>query len=516
MRRSMRLAACVLSAAGAGLAFIQPARFDLLIVNGRVMTGSGDPALSADVGIHAGRVAGVGPLKGARASRTIDAAGRVVAPGFIDAHSHAAESITHPDLRQTRPLVAQGVTTIVVNPDGGGPVDLAKQRAELEAAGAGVNVALLIGHGAIRTAVLADSPAAPDDRQLGQMQDFVRNAMRAGALGLSSGLFYLPGAYAKTEEVIALARVAGEGGGVYSSHIRDEADYNVGVVSAVDEVIRIAEEGRLTGIVSHMKALGPANWGLSSAMIERIEKARARGVQVFADQYPYEASSTSLGAALLAQTGKTGATGMNDAQDRLSVVRENLRRRGGPASIVIASFESDPSLEGKSLGEIAAAQGKSPEEVVLDIRARGDASIVSFNMSEEDIERIMRQSWTMTSSDGALTLPGAGRPHPRGNGAFARKLARYVRDRRTISLEFAIRSMTSLPATVFGLKDRGVLREGAWADVVVFDPAAIHDRATYTDPHQLATGMEFVLVNGQLVVDRGRFTEALAGRVLRR
>jgi N-acyl-D-amino-acid deacylase len=512
----MRLAVCVLSAAITALAFIQPARFDLLIVNGRVMTGSGDPAISADVGIRAGRIAGVGSLKGARASRTIDAAGRLVAPGFIDAHSHAAESLTHPDLRHARPLVAQGVTTIVVNPDGGGPVDLARQRAELEAAGAGVNVALLIGHGAIRTAVLADSSAAPDDLQLGRMQGFVRNAMRDGAFGLSSGLFYLPGAYAKTEEVIALARVAGDGGGVYSSHIRDEADYNVGVVSAVDEVIRIAEEGRLTGIVSHMKALGPANWGLSSAMIERIEKARARGVQVFADQYPYEASSTSLGAALLAQAGKSGATGVNDAKDRLAVVRENLRRRGGPASIVIASFEADRSLEGKSLGEIAAARGQSPEEAALDIHARGDASIVSFNMSEEDIERIMRQSWTMTSSDGALTLPGAGRPHPRGNGAFARKLARYVRDRRSISLEFAIRSMTSLTATVFGMNDRGVLREDASADVVVFDPAAIRDRATYTDPHQLATGMEFVLVNGQFVVDQGRFTGALPGRVLRR
>ncbi|HEX2446017.1 MAG TPA: D-aminoacylase [Vicinamibacterales bacterium] len=509
MRRSTFLAAWVLSTAAASLAFIQPASFDLLIVNGRVMTGSGDPAVSADIGVRAGRIAGLGRLSGARASRTIDAAGRVVAPGFIDAHSHAAESITHPDLRQARPLVAQGVTTIVVNPDGGGPVDLVRQRAELEAAGTGVNVALLIGHGAIRTAVLGDSPAAPDDRQLARMQEFVRNATRDGAFGLSSGLFYLPGAYAKTEEVIALTRVAGEGG-VYSSHIRDEADYNVGVVSAVEEVIRIAEEGRVTGIVSHMKALGPASWGLSTVMIDRIDKARGRGVQVFADQYPYEASSTSLGAALLAQAGK------DDAPDRLTVVRENLRRRGGPASIVIASFEPDRSLEGKSLAEIAAARGKSPEEVVLDIRARGDASIVSFNMSEEDIERIMRQSWTMTSSDGALTLPGAGRPHPRGNGAFARKLARYVRDRRTISLDFAIRSMTSLPATVFGMKDRGLLRKGASADVVIFDPAAMQDRATYTDPHQLATGMDFVLVNGQVVVDQGRLTGALPGRVLRR
>ena len=260
MRRSMLLAACVLSAASAGLVSIQPARFDLLIINGRVITGSGDPAASADVGIRAGRIAGVGRLTDAPAARTIDAAGRVVAPGFIDAHSHAAESITHPDLRQARPLVAQGVTTIVVNPDGGGPVDLEKQRAELEAAGTGVNVALLIGHGAIRTRC---SATARQRRTIGSSPvcgTLVRNATRDGAYGLSSGLFYLPGAYAKTEEVIALARIA-EAAECTRATSATKADYNVGVVSAVEEVIRIAEEGRLTGIVSHMKALGPASWG---------------------------------------------------------------------------------------------------------------------------------------------------------------------------------------------------------------------------------------------------------------
>ncbi|MGH9331111.1 MAG: N-acyl-D-amino-acid deacylase family protein, partial [Vicinamibacterales bacterium] len=310
----------------------------------------------------------------------------------------------------------------------------------------------------------------------------------------------------------------------YTSHIRDEADYNIGVVAAVQEVIRIAEEGRVPGIVSHMKALGPANWGRSAVMIERIEQARARGVRVFADQYPYEASATSLRAALLPGVelpavrdgAGSGGQAARPTAAESAILRDNLRRRGGPASIVIAFFRPDPSLEGKSLADIAAASGRSPEEVAVDLISRGGASIVSFNMSEADIDRIMRQPWTMTSSDGGLVAPGAGRPHPRNNGAFARKLARYVRDRRTVPLEFAIRSMTTLPAEVFGMKDRGVLREGAWADVAVFDPAAVQDRATYADPHPLAAGMEYVLVNGQVVVDGGRFTAALPGKVLRR
>jgi N-acyl-D-amino-acid deacylase len=504
---------------------LQPASFDVLIVNGRVLDGSGAAPKQAAVGIRDGRIVSIGALPGAAAVRTIDAGGRIVAPGFIDVHSHAAETLTRPELRQAQPILAQGVTTIVVNPDGGGPIDLAKQRVELERGGVGPNVALLIGHGRIRDAVVGGAARAPTDQELARMQDIVRRGMEDGAFGLSSGLYYLPGSHARTEELIALARVAGELGGVYTSHIRDESDYNVGLVAAVEEVIRIADEGRLTGIVSHMKALGPASWGLSSVLIERIERARARGVRVFADQYPYEASSLSLRAALLPgaadlPANRTPAAGsgpdarLSDAE--LATLRENLKRRGGPASIVIAFFRPDRSLEGKSLAQIGAATRRDPEEVAMDLISRGGASIVSFNMSEDDIERIMRQPWTMTSSDGGLVAPGAGKPHPRNNGAFARKLARYVRERRTVPLEFAVRSMTSLPAEVFAIKDRGALREGAWADIAVFDPAAVQDRATYADPHQLAAGMAFVLVNGQLVVDGGRFTLALPGKVLRR
>jgi N-acyl-D-amino-acid deacylase len=488
----------------------QPAQpsvaFDVLIQNGRVMDGSGNPWIRASVAIRGDRIVAVGRLPGASARVVIDAGDRLVTPGFIDVHSHAAEGLTRAPLRQGQPIVAQGVTTVVVNPDGGGPVDLAAQRAALEKGGTGPNVAQLIGHASVRRAVLGSDRRAPSADELDRMRALVRRGMEQGAYGLSSGLFYAPGSFATTEEVVALAAAAGEFGGLYTSHIRDEGNYDIGVVAAVQEVIRIAEEAGVVGVVSHMKALGPDNWGLSFPSTMRIEEARARGVQVFADQYPYEASSTNLRAAL--------APG--GIEPTLDVVRENLKRRGGPDAIQIAFFKPDPSLEGRTLAQIAKAQGVGPEEAALDLIRRGGPSIVSFNMSEEDIRNIMRKPYTMTSSDGGLVLPTEGKPHPRDYGAFARKLARYVRERRVVDLEFAIRSMTSLPAAVFGLKDRGVIREGAMADLAILDPAAIRDRATYTDPHQLAEGVDYVLVNGVVVLDNRHFTTALPGKVLRR
>jgi len=478
----------------------------VLIRNGRVMDGAGNPWVRADVGIRGDRVAAIGRLTDAAAVRTIDAADRLVTPGFIDVHSHAAEGLIRPALRQAQPVLAQGVTTLVVNPDGGGPVDLAAQRTRLETGGVGPNVALLIGHGSVRREVIGGANRAPTESELDRMRGLVRRGMDEGAFGLSSGLFYVPGSFAKTEEVIALARVAAERGGVYTSHVRDEANYNVGIVASVDEVIRIAEEARLPGIVTHMKALGPENWGLAATAASRIDEARARGIQVFADQYPYEASSTNLRAALL-----PGGVEPTEA-----VVRENLKRRGGPDAIQIAFYKPDPSLEGRTLAQIAAARKASPEETAMEMISRGSASIVSFNMSEDDIRRIMTRPYTMASSDGGLVLPTEGKPHPRDYGAFARRLAVYVRDRQVVGLEFAIRSMSSLPALVFGLKDRGQLREGAFADVAIFDLAKVRDTATYADPHHLAEGMSYVLVNGVVVVEDGRFTDALPGRVLRR
>ena len=484
----------------------QPSTFDLVIRNGRVLDGAGNPWLRADIGVRGDRIAALGRIEAARARLVIDAAGQLVTPGFIDVHSHAAEGLSRPQLRQAQPILAQGVTTVVVNPDGGGPIDLTAQASQFEQGGLGPNVALLIGHGSVRREVLGSENREPTPEELDRMRALVRRGMDAGAFGLSSGLFYTPGSFAKTEEVIALAREAGARGGLYTSHIRDEANYSVGLLASVQEVIRISEEAGVIGIVSHMKALGPDNWGLATAATMRIEEARARGVQVFADQYPYEASSTSLRAALV----PGGAAGTPD------VVRENLRRRGGADSIAIAFYKPDPSLEGRSLRQIADARRIAPEAAALDLLARGDASIVSFNMSEADIRHIMTKPYTMASSDGGLTLTTEGRPHPRSYGAFARRLAVYAREREVVGVEFAIRSMTSLPAAVFGMKDRGVIREGAIADLAVFDLARVKEVATYADPHKLAEGMTFVIVNGVLVIREGKFTDALPGKVLKR
>ncbi len=462
-------------------------------------------------------MAAVGRLAGQPATVVIDAAGRVVAPGYIDVHSHAVQSLGQATLRQADALLAQGVTTIIGNPDGGGPTDLAAQAATLARDGIGVNVALLIGHGSVRSAVLGGGNRQPTPAELDRMRALVRQAVADGAFGLSSGLFYTPGRYARTEEVISLAR---EAGGVYTSHIRDEGTYDVGVVASVDEVIRIAEEAGVRGVVSHMKALGPDSWGQSATLVEHISRARARGVEVFADQYPYEASSTSLAAAVMpGESGAGAKEAMEGGESRekfLAIVRENIRRRGGPTSIVIASGRGAVGLIGQSLEEIARARQITSEVIATEIVIAGGASIVSFNMSDDDIDRIMRQPWTMGSSDGGLSLPGSGQPHPRNNGAFARRLAKYVRERGVLTLEEAVRTSTSLPAMVFGLVDRGLLRAGAVADLILFDPAKVQDRATYTDPHQLAVGVDLVTINGRVAWRDGKSTGALAGKVLKR
>jgi N-acyl-D-amino-acid deacylase len=499
---------------------MQDAPYDLLIRNGRVLDGSGNPWRTADVAIRGGRIAAMGNLGDAAATRVIDATGLTVTPGFIDVHSHAAQGLSG-TLNEARPLLAQGLTTVVLNPDGGGPVDIKAQRARFEQHGTGVNVAMYVPHGSIRREVLGMADRSPTAAELDRMIALARAGMAAGAIGLSSGPYYAPGSYAKTDELIALARVAAEGGGVYESHIRDEGDYSIGVVAAVQEVIRVAEEAKLPGIVAHMKALGPASWGLSMAMVTRIDQARDRGVQVYADQYPYDASGTSIVGALVPRWAEVG--GMDalkrriDGADRDRLVvdmGENLARRGGAGKLLVSRYQPDPSIEGRTLADVAKAMGRPPIEAALDLLMKGDAGLVSFNMSEADIDEIMRQPFTMTCTDGDLVPAGQGKPHPRGNGAFARKLRVYVRERGVIDLPFAIRSMTSLPATVFGMKDRGVLRPGAHADLLVFDPGKVRDLATYQDPHQLSAGFDYVIVNGTLARDNGRFTGALAGAIV--
>jgi N-acyl-D-amino-acid deacylase len=494
--------------------------FDVLIKNGRVVDGTGNPWRLADIGVRGGRIAAMGRLDGATAPTVVDASGLTVAPGFIDVHSHAATGLAG-TLKDARQLLAQGLTTVTLNPDGGGPVDIKTERAGYERGGTGVNVALYVPHGSIRREVLGMADRAPTAAELDRMIALVREGMAAGAIGLSSGIYYAPGSYAKTDEVIAMAKAAGEAGGVYESHIRDEADYNIGVVAAVDEVIRVAEEAHLPGIVAHMKALGPASWGLSKTLVEHIQHARDRGVEVWDDQYPYDASGTGIVGALIPRWAEVGGRQellkRIDGRDRdrlLADIRRNFERRGGPDKLVISFYTPDRSLEGKTLADVAKARNRPPAEAVLDLLVKGDASLVSFNMSDDDIDRIMRQPFTMTCTDGDLVAFGNGKPHPRGNGAFARKLHVYVEERKVIDLPFAIRSMTSLPASVLGMKDRGILRPGAWADIVVFDPSRVRDVATYQQPHQLAEGMQYVLVNGVVAENAGAWTGKLAGKIV--
>jgi N-acyl-D-aspartate/D-glutamate deacylase len=352
----------------------------------------------------------------------------------------------------------------------------------------------------------------------------VRAGMEAGAFGLSSGPYYAPGSYAKTDELVELAREAAAGGGVYTSHIRDESDYSVGLLGAIDEVITIAEAARLPGIVTHIKALGPNVWGFSRPAIRRIAAARARGVEVFADQYPYDASSTGLSAALVPRWAEVGGdTAMrrrlDDPRDRDRLrgeMAQNLVRRGGAARQMISRHRQDPSLVGKTLQQIADARCTTPLDAAIAILKAGGAGIVSFNMDEDDIAAFMRQPWTMTCSDGTLVPMNEGVPHPRAYGTFPRKLSRYVRERGVVSLEAAIRSMTSLPAAVFRMGDRGVIREGARADLVVFDLARLDEAASYERPHQLARGMAYVVVNGEVALEDGRATGRRAGAVLDR
>ena len=502
-------------------------RFDVLIHGGRVLDGTGNPWYRTDIGVRDGRIVAMGRLQGAEAGVVIEAGELYVAPGFIDVHSHADDGLDREELKGAAPILLQGVTTAVLNPDGGGPWPLSEQRARYEAHGIGVNAALMVGHGTVRREVMGMEDRPPTAEELERMKALVREGMAVGAFGLSSGLYYAPGSYAATEEVVALAKEV-HPAGVYTSHIRDESDYTVGLLAAVEEVVRISEEADIPGIVTHFKALGPDSWGLSAAATQRIERARARGVQVWADQYPYEASGTSIVGALVprwALAGETMEGQPSPLENRLKDPRErarlrddmlkNLARRGGAALFQISNHDADPSLEGRKLADLAAERNLAPVDLALALLDKGGAGLVSFNMSEEDIAHIMRKDYVMTCSDGGLVAPGEGKPHPRYYGTFPRKIGRYVRERGVVGLAQAIRSMTSLPATVFGLEGRGILREGAVADVVVFDFDRIAERATYGDPHQLSEGVVHVLVNGNPAVRDGKPTSTFAGEVLR-
>lgn len=509
------------------LVAVAPARaqeYDLIFRGGRVLDGAGNPWFRADVGVRDGVIAAVGDLSGATAARERDIRGLYLAPGFIDTHSHAGGGLATEGLSHARPLLAQGITTVFVNPDGGGSVDLAAQRRAILEHGTGVNVAQFVPHGSVRRAVLGTEDRLATPAEMEEMRALVQAGMEEGAWGLSAGPFYVPGSYSDTDEQVELARVAARYGGAYQSHVRDEADYTVGLLSSVEEVITVGREAGLPAVHTHIKALGPNVWGFSQVLVHRIEQARAQGVEVYADQYPYPAGATSLSAALLPRWAQAGgadslAARLGREPDRTRIrddVTENLARRGGADRIQFRNVPWDDSLEGLRLSDAAERMGVSHVEAAMELLGRGSVRIVSFAMHERDVRALMTQPWTMTASDGDLVPWGEGVPHPRSYGAFPRKIREYVVEEEVVSLEAAIRSMTSLPARVFRMADRGLVQPGMAADLVVFDLRRFTDRATFTDPHQLSEGVVHLLVNGTPAILDGTFLDARAGQVLRR
>ncbi|WP_235041405.1 N-acyl-D-amino-acid deacylase family protein [Vreelandella profundi] len=499
---------------------------DVIISDGFVYDGTGAPWIRTDIAIEGDRIVALGDLDEMEAGRRIDATGLYISPGFIDVHNHAGVGLATPELSHGQPLLAQGLTTVMVNPDGGGAVDLAEQRETFLSNGIGLNIGMTTSHGSIRKEVMGEEDRHSTPEELDQMRDLVRAGMENGAFGMSSGLFYSPGSFADISEVVELGKVVGEYGGLYTSHIRDESDYSIGLIAAVEEVIEVAREAAIPGIVTHVKALGPRVWGFSEAVIQRIEGARAEGVEMWVDQYPYDASAPGLSSALIPRSAMVGGSeAMLERladETQLTEIRpqivENLKRRGGADRIQIRTFDPDATYEGMRLSEIAEERGLDAVETTIQMldEAGGDVGIVSFNMLDKDISNFMQQPWRMTASDGDLVPMGEGAPHPRSYGTFTRMLAKYARDESVVPVSKAIHSMTGLPATVYRIKDRGLIREGMIADINVFDLDGLNEVATFTDPHHLSEGVVYLFVNGELAIDDGAFTDILNGRVLDR
>jgi len=498
--------------------------YDLIIRGGKVVDGSGNPWYHADIAIKNDRIAEIGQLSNHEAKRVIDAHGLVVAPGFIDPHTHALRGIF--EVPNAESALLQGVTTLTEGNDGSSPYPIDRHYADIDNLRISPNWAVFVGQGTIRQRVIGFGlrKATPDEME--RMKQMVRDAMEQGALGISTGLFYVPGSFTSTEEVIELSKVAAEYNGIYISHIREEAAQ---LIDSVQETIRIGEEANIPVQITHHKVIGVENWGASIESLRLVDEARKRGVDVTIDQYPYTASQTSI-TALIPQWAQAGGreemlSRINSAETystiKNEVVAKILYDRGGgdPKNVFISRNSWDPDMAGKNLAELAIDAGLEPTpenaaDVVFDIIRGGGATAVYHAIGPEDVDRIMQHPATAIGSDGPVGVFGEGAPHPRQYGTFARVLGLYVRERKILSLEEAIRKMSSQSARRLGIHDRGLITKGYFADIAIFDPDEIIDKATFENPHQYAIGTKFVLVNGTVVVENGQHTGARPGRIL--
>ena len=512
----------------------QDTPIDLLIRNARVVDGTGSPWFRSDVAISNGRIVEIGVGLNLAARQTIDAAGRVLAPGFIDVHTHVESSDSRDGLQRlprADNYLLDGVTTIVTGNCGGSEIDIAAWNESLT--GLGINVATLVGHNSVRRAVMGLDDRAPTMRELEQMQALVEQAMRDGAVGFSTGLLYVPGTYAKTEEVVSLAEVASQHGGVYASHIREQGEK---LHESIDEAVRVGREANMPVQISHFKIKGPARWGSIGDAIDLVESYRREGVDVVIDAYPYDRASSNLGINLprWAVSGGTEeiASRIRDDETHARIVgdmKTMLDDGGYPdySFATVAQYSPEPTYIGRTISEInrlieRPGTADAEIETVLDMMIEGGeagsiygASMIYHYMSMEDVNTIFRYPNAAVASDGTIMAYGRGQPHPRSYGTNARILADFVRDRKILTLEDAVRRMTSLPARTFSFHDRGIIRPGFTADLVLFDPAIVADKATFENPHQYSVGFDYVIVNGVAVVAEGEITDERSGRFVK-
>lgn len=487
--------------------------YDIIIENGRIIDGTGNPWYYGDVGIIDDKIIKTGYLKESLAKQRIDATGMFVTPGFIDIHTHSDGNIL--SIPKADNSVRQGLTTIVAGNCGGSPLPVAGFLDKVMEAGISINYITLIGHNSVRRQVMGGDNRAPDSQELSEMKQIVAKAMEEGAFGLSTGLYYTPGYYAETDEIIELARVAAGYGGLYVSHIRDESDYNIGLLAAIEEAVTVGEKADIRVQISHLKCLGKPVWHKSNEVLGLIEQARNRGIDIMFDQYPYAASSTGLWGAIFPAWAQEGGTQaflerLEDTETKEKIrtgMRNNIERRGGANTLLVIK-------ENAYLSELAEKWNMDPVDAAIEIQRNGGSGVISFNMTDYDLENIIRSPYGMIGSDGSISSPGQ-TGHPRSFGAFPRVLGVYVREKNILTWEEAVRKMTSAPAIQLGLMDRGVLRPGTMADIVIFDPETVADLATYQNPSLYPKGIPYVLVNGKIVVDNAKHTGISAGRVLK-
>jgi N-acyl-D-amino-acid deacylase len=496
---------------------------DIMIKNGRILDGTGNSWLHGDVAVKDGKIFKIGNLSNFNATKIIDAKGMIVSPGFIDVHTHIeGDELKTPTADN---FIYDGVTTVVTGNCGSSNTDIKNYLRRIDSIRLSINVATLIGHNDVRKAVMGTANRNATEEELKKMELLVNDAMRGGAVGFSTGLIYIPGTYSTTEEVLRLAKAAARYKGVYASHMRDEGD---SVVQAINEALYIGKEANMPVEISHFKLSGQQNWGRSKATIQMIVKAREEGIDVTIDQYPYTASSTNLGTLLPDEILSDGADSIKARLSRPEVrkyVSDYMLRRLKKRKLkhfsypVVAYYRADTSFNGKSIEQVNLLmkrkhKAKYETETVMDMMQKGGASMVFHGMSDEDVERIMRYPFNMFASDAGIRVFGQGSPHPRGYGTNARVLSEYVRDKKIISLEEAVRRMTSLPAQKFGLNDRGLLREGYAADILIFDEKEVQDLSTYDKPHAFSKGFKYVIVNGQLVVENEKHLGTRSGKAL--